>query len=379
MHARQPGVALALPPAARGAALASLAIFLLAVADGGFFPPAWRLGGLTFGAAAVLLAIWTPAPRLTRTTGLLLATLAALALWSLASAAWSVDQSASLLDAQRTLLYLVAAASFVLAGEGLTLGVLVGTTAVAAWSLGDQYLGGMKSDPFEGTLLTGTLGYANALGALAAIGVVLSVGLALEAAGRRRILLAAPLVVLAPALALTNSRGSWAAACVGLAVVVAVRNQHTKLAVAVVLGSLALLATLLVAPPRAAADRAVYWQVARDTFAAHPAAGTGSGSFASVYAAARGGAPPVVHDAHSLYLQTAAELGLVGLVLVLVLVALPLVAGLRAGAAVPLGGFLVFALHTGIDWDWQMPAVTVAGLALAAALVAHVRPSGEHA
>lgn len=377
MHARRPGVALALPPAARGAALAALAIFLLAVAEGGFFPSAWRFGAAALGATAALLALWSPSVRLTRTAGLFLAALTALCVWSLASAAWSVDPAASLLDTQRTVLYLAAAASFVLVREGLTLGVLAGTTAVAAWSLGDRFVAGSAHDPFEGTLLTGPLGYANALGAIAAIGVVLSAALTLEAAGRTRVLLAVPLVVLAPALALTNSRGSWAATGVGLAAVAAVRTQRPKLAAAVVIGSAALVAALLVATPGGigVGDRAVYWHVARDTFSAQPLAGTGAGTFASVYAAARNGGP-AVRDAHSLYLQTAAELGIVGLGLVALFLALPLVAGLRARAAAPLGGLLVFVLHAGIDWDWQMPAVTVAGIALAAALVAHVRPSG---
>ena len=33
-------------------------------------------------------------------------------------------------------------------------------------------------------------------------------------------------------------------------------------------------------------------------------------------------------------------------------------------------GFVVFAAHAGVDWDWEMAVVTLAGLALAAVLLA---------
>ena len=32
----------------------------------------------------------------------------------------------------------------------------------------------------------------------------------------------------------------------------------------------------------------------------------------------------------------------------------------------PAAGLTVFALHAGVDWDWQLPVVTIAALALAA-------------
>jgi hypothetical protein len=36
-------------------------------------------------------------------------------------------------------------------------------------------------------------------------------------------------------------------------------------------------------------------------------------------------------------------------------------------------GFGVFAVHAGIDWDWEMPVVTLAALGCAGAVLA--RPS----
>jgi len=38
-------------------------------------------------------------------------------------------------------------------------------------------------------------------------------------------------------------------------------------------------------------------------------------------------------------------------------------------AAGPLAGFVVYAAHAPLDWDWQMPAVTLIAIVLAGALV----------
>jgi hypothetical protein len=40
-----------------------------------------------------------------------------------------------------------------------------------------------------------------------------------------------------------------------------------------------------------------------------------------------------------------------------------------AGAAAA-GAYVAFLFHAGVDWDWEMPAVTVAGLACGVALMA---------
>ena len=81
-------------------------------------------------------------------------------------------------------------------------------------------------------------------------------------------------------------------------------------------------------------------------------------------------------DAHSLYLETAAELGLVGLALLGTALAGVAVAARRAlrlapeSAAGPVAVVVLWAFHAGIDWDWEMPTVTLVGLAFAAALLA---------
>jgi O-antigen ligase len=358
LTAERPGAAFAPSPAVRGTSLAAGAIVALAALDGGVAPATWRAGAVVLCAAAALLTLWTPARPSWRSC-LPFVPLVAYALLSLASGLWSADRTASLADTQRTLLYVVAAASFVLAGRGLAVGVVVGATAVGSWALGARALDGAPLDPYEGRLLTGPVGYANGLGVLMALGAAVCVALAFRA---RRPALASPLVVLLPALVLTNSRGSVLALAGGIVVGAAIALERRVAASCVVAASAVLLTMLLVVPPASIGDRAHYWHAALSTAAAHPLAGTGAGTFGSVHVQA-----PYARDAHSLYLQALSELGIGGLFLAVAVVVAPLVLALRRGLAAPAAGLTVFAVHAGLDWDWQLPVVTVAALALAAA------------
>jgi hypothetical protein len=119
------------------------------------------------------------------------------------------------------------------------------------------------------------------------------------------------------------------------------------------------------------------WEVALDTFRDEPLTGTGAGTYAIAWERER----PIavdVEDGHSLYLETLAELGAVGLALLLLALGAVLV-GFALQARSPhrhmyaalLTLALIWALHAGIDWDWEMPAITLwlwafGGMALAA-------------
>ena len=118
-------------------------------------------------------------------------------------------------------------------------------------------------------------------------------------------------------------------------------------------------------------NRYAYWKVAVRAFAGHPLAGEGSGSFRTIWLRERPFLESV-RDGHSLYLETAAELGLVGLLALALLIAGTVVAAIRAGpeAAGAIAALAAFALHAGIDWDWEMPALTLVALALAGRLIA---------
>lgn len=121
--------------------------------------------------------------------------------------------------------------------------------------------------------------------------------------------------------------------------------------------------------------RTELWQVALHGFSASPLHGSGAGAYQTLWNTGRS-RPAYVINAHSLYLQAMAELGLPGLLLLLVLVGATIfgIAVRTRGARRVLYGSLlasavVWILHAGVDWDWEMPVVTlgffaVAGLAL---------------
>jgi hypothetical protein len=117
-----------------------------------------------------------------------------------------------------------------------------------------------------------------------------------------------------------------------------------------------------------------YWEVAWEQWQANWLLGGGAGSFGEYWRAATGlGA----RDAHNLYLETLAELGPVGLVLLLLLLVTPLVAGAyvhrRPYVAIALAGYTVLLTHAGVDWDWEMPVVALAGLYCGAAVLVATR------
>ena len=164
-------------------------------------------------------------------------------------------------------------------------------------------------------------------------------------------------------------RAPWIALvliCAGLAVAI-VAGAHEKAAQTLGAGA-ARLETLQ-------SNRYAYWRVAVRAFRAQPLRGVGAGGW-SVYWLRYRPFDEGAQDAHSLPLQTAAELGLVGLALLAVFLAgvgIAAADALRAApalAAGPLAGFVVYAAHAPLDWDWEMPAVTLIAIVLAGLLIA---------
>jgi O-antigen ligase len=123
--------------------------------------------------------------------------------------------------------------------------------------------------------------------------------------------------------------------------------------------------------------RTPLWEVALNSFNASPVHGAGAGMYQTLWDRLRPRFAYVI-NAHSLYLQAMAELGLPGLLLLLTLLGATILGLARRarGSQRSLYGALlatavVWALHAGVDWDWEMPVVTVgffatAGLALSA-------------
>ena len=124
----------------------------------------------------------------------------------------------------------------------------------------------------------------------------------------------------------------------------------------------------------ASSNRADYWRVAWEAAGDQPLQGLGPGGFGPVWLQERP-YPEAVKDAHSLPLETLTELGLVGLALLLTLVGAVAVGArdaLRADAALAAGPTAVAAtwfVHAAIDWDWEMPALTLIAVACAGLLL----------
>lgn len=122
-------------------------------------------------------------------------------------------------------------------------------------------------------------------------------------------------------------------------------------------------------------NRYAYWRVALRVFAQDPVQGVGAGGWAVYWLRWRPFAEGA-QDAHSLPLQTAAELGLVGLALLAAFLAGVGLAARAAHRAAPgaaagaIAGFVVWVAHAPLDWDWEMPAVTLVALVLAGLLLA---------
>ena len=122
-------------------------------------------------------------------------------------------------------------------------------------------------------------------------------------------------------------------------------------------------------------NRYRYWRVAVESWADHPLLGLGSGGFLVEWRKQRDRVDESA-DAHSLYVETAAELGLIGLAALLLFLGGVAAAAVRlyrrdpAAATGLAAGLAAWTIHAGLDWNWEMPAVTLQALLLAAAVVA---------
>jgi hypothetical protein len=438
------------------AIVAFAALVGLAFANGGYFSRTWTVAAVGLLWVAALTLLLASRIELSSLECTWIALVAALVVWTTLSAAWSVDHSESLLDARRDLVYLAGIATVLLlatraSAGGLVAAVWAGVVIVVVYAL-VRYLfePGLRSEDFQGYLVSRPVGYSNALGILSGFGVILSLAFAARASTRTfRTLAAAAIIPLAAAVYLTASRGAALAVGLGItamffldperrqlfaaplvvapaAAAVVALAAHSELTDAmtpdseaahqgrlvflwIALGTLAIAAVFPVLERRARSIgplaqrvrlpaavavaaavgtvlyasgpqvfnsdyRTAYWHVAWTEYRAHPWLGSGAGTFGHYWARlgnqAIGGG---VLDAHNLYLETLAELGPVGLALLVALLALPIGAALRVRsdrfAPGATGAYVAFLAHAALDWDWELPAVTFGGLVCAAAVV----------
>jgi tetratricopeptide repeat protein len=417
----------------------------LAFDGGGFQPVSVDRALVGVSAAALLLVVILRGARPGRLSGSLLAALGLLTAWTAASWLWSDSPPVALQEAQRTAVYAASAAAVVLAGRRVAPawimgGVAGGATVAVSWNLflrlAPDWAGRspLRSDPGQ---LADPVGYANSLALLAALALVLALGLG----GLAWIVL----VPLAAEIALLQSAGTAAALALGLvafllidarplralvllalplagALVVsragsvfdpppadlfaAAHTGHRLLALLVVL---TLGQAVLAGAPRLGArrgrvpaplarvlapaaglaavagapfafaghERGEYWSVVWHEVMANPVLGSGAGTFVDWWLRLRT-LPRSALEAHSLYLETLAELGPVGLCLLLAVVAAGLAAawrlrGERVGPAL-LAALVTYDLAAAVDFHWELAAVTAPAIVLAASAAVHVDP-----
>jgi hypothetical protein len=443
------------------AAVPATVVAALAWSSGGYFPRTWGAVLLVEAIAVASVAILATRVEVGRAELLVVGGLLALALWQLVTRAWAVDPDATVLEAERTLLYAGAAASALLTvsterAADLVVGVLVGAGAASVGGLLEFVLAaGVPADRLDGPV-----GYANAAGILATTTLVLGLGLAAEGPRGRRALGAALCPPAAATLYLSLSRGSVLVAVVGFALLCLTTRTGSSLGrmlgtalpaagavglaawvgefdapdvSAAELASLVALAGLSVAaagvsvatprvptvdvsrrkaivaaggaaivvavalayagvgevrehstPPaeqQGASGRLVststsfrsdYWRVAGRMVEDAPLLGDGAGGFTRTWLQDRP-ALLFVRDAHNLYLETLAELGPIGLAALLLVLATPLVVARRSTAAAAaraaLAAYVALLVHAVIDWDWELPAVTLCTVFLGVALI----------
>ncbi len=118
-----------------------------------------------------------------------------------------------------------------------------------------------------------------------------------------------------------------------------------------------------------------FWEQALDAFASDPIAGVGSAGYTPYWLEHRDIVIPATR-AHSLVFETMAELGIIGLALILGFFGTAAVTGVRRARAGPEGDAAAAALGvltvgfaaSAVDWTWDLPAVFAATVVAAALL-----------
>jgi hypothetical protein len=118
-----------------------------------------------------------------------------------------------------------------------------------------------------------------------------------------------------------------------------------------------------------------------------PLTGTGSGTF-EFWWTRNGETTDIIRDAHSLYMQTLGELGIIGFLLLMAFLGTVIFAGARRlltggrdrpYVAAALAGALAFCLTAAFDWIWQNPVLPIALVLLATVLLSTDSPENAEA
>jgi tetratricopeptide (TPR) repeat protein len=418
----------------------------------------------------------------------------ALAAWIALSIVWSRDVPQTVLEVERTLVYVsgvwvVLAIGRTRSARYVLGGVLAGISLIASFSLATRLFPG-QIQVFDASAvyrLAQPIGYWNALAIFTAMGAILALGFAARARLLAiRAISAALLAVLLPTFYFTFGRAGWIALAAGLLAAIIIDPRRLQLLVTLLVVAPAALAAIWLAKDspglthsgasaaRAAHDghrlavallfiavlvgaavtllgylegRVFIPAVARRIFAAalvillagglliafarygspyslahkgfsafkappphavslnrrlvsfsgngryelwrlawqdarhHPWLGSGAGSYERYFLRHQPADIGRVRDAHGLYIETVAELGPLGLVLLLTGLGVPLVVALRSRrhplVPVAAGAYVAFLVHAIADWDWEVPAVTLTAIMCGGAVLVAGRSYGN--
>jgi tetratricopeptide (TPR) repeat protein len=259
----------------------------------------------------------------------------------------------------------------------LALAIVAGGVALAAGTLVKVYTAGQA-----GTL-SPSVGHHAAVAiilAAAAVGVLWGAGVVLTAALERG----------RPAAAITLQRTASVLAALVIAAplaVAVVRSSTIERTLRTQWNAFVHLSDTGSASPLAtqtrlfsgAGNRYDYWRIAWHTFTAHPVAGVGAGNYAAAYYRNRR-TTESIENPHSLELQTLAELGVVGALLLLVALGGVVLGARRLRRAArgspaartamvaATGASVVWLVDTSGDWMHLLPGVSAVALAAATVL-----------
>jgi hypothetical protein len=132
--------------------------------------------------------------------------------------------------------------------------------------------------------------------------------------------------------------------------------------------------------------RLAIWRVAIEEAKQDELKGGGAGTYRLAWERDRPAPPARVVDGHSLYYETRAELGWVGIGLLLIVFAVPIVVAFgrlwgpgRHSHAAFLAAGTALLLHAMVDWDWEMPALFLWFFGAAGAIIAAPAEAAERA
>src|SRR4051812_16866979 len=171
-------------PAALAGLLGTLLVAPVAAANGGYSPTSWGWISLGLAWAIVLALVLRPDVTFGPYEAVAVVAFGALVLWSLVSVAWSDDAGATLLSAERLLVYATAVAAVIVlvraqAYRALIAGVWAGATIVCGYGVLTRMYPNrfLTNDAIAGRRLAQPVGYWNSLGLLAAVGILVAIGL----------------------------------------------------------------------------------------------------------------------------------------------------------------------------------------------------------